>query len=49
MALEPIGPVGLTVPPPEPQPELEPAPLAENAPAPAPLPPYQGSAIDETA
>jgi len=51
MAIEPVGPVGLTVPPPEPMPELESAPITEQAPAPesAPLPPYQGVTIDETA
>lgn len=51
MNVEPIGPVGLTVPPPEVQPQSEPLPVAEEAPAPeaAPLPPYQGSTIDETA
>jgi len=57
MAVDPVGPVGITVPPPEdqPVPQSEPQPVPEAAPgtgAPepsAPLPSYQGTSVDETA
>ena len=52
MAIDAIGPVGLTVPPPQ-----EPSPVEEEfeteaapaAPQSAPLPPYEGTRVDETA
>jgi hypothetical protein len=51
MTIEPVGPVGLTVPPPEPQSDSETVAVVEQGPPPesAPLPPYQGSTVDETA
>ena len=54
MAIDSVGPVGLTVPPPQEaspvQEEIgtEEAPEAQ-APQSAPLPPYEGTRVDETA
>jgi hypothetical protein len=52
MAVDPVGPVGITVPPPEdqPVPQSDPQPVPEASPEPsAPLPSYQGTSVDETA
>jgi len=45
------GPLGLTIPPPQddaPLPEVSPDAESTPAPEPAPLPPYQGTAVDES-